>query len=108
VAGWFLSEEAALWEADEPDLGKCSANIGLGSRGWDDTGAGGNRNSTFNHPGDGQLAYVAHAERSVRGVPHPPDLPTEWINKPPAGGASVITDPKLSQGLDRRRTPRPL
>ncbi|HEV1996673.1 MAG TPA: hypothetical protein VGR61_00895, partial [Candidatus Dormibacteraeota bacterium] len=32
-----------------------------------------------------QLAYVAHAERFVRGIPHPPDLPTEaWINKPPA------------------------
>jgi putative transposase len=30
-----------------------------------------------------QLAYAAHPERFVRGLPHPPGLPTEaWINKP--------------------------
>jgi putative transposase len=30
-----------------------------------------------------QAAYAAHPERFVRGVPHPPSLPTEvWINKP--------------------------
>ena len=28
-------------------------------------------------------AYAAHPERFVRGLPTPPDLPTEvWINKP--------------------------
>jgi hypothetical protein len=49
----FLGEEAALREAHEPDLGERSADIGLEAGGWDDTGAGGNRNSTFNHPGEG-------------------------------------------------------
>jgi hypothetical protein len=49
----FLGEEAALREAHEPDLGERSADIGLGAGGWDDTGAGGDRDSTFNHPGDG-------------------------------------------------------
>jgi putative transposase len=30
-----------------------------------------------------QAAYATHPERFVRGVPHPPSLPTEvWINKP--------------------------
>ncbi|MHB8510248.1 MAG: IS3 family transposase [Candidatus Dormibacteria bacterium] len=30
-----------------------------------------------------QMAYATHPERFVRGLPHPPDLPTEaWINKP--------------------------
>jgi hypothetical protein len=49
----FLGEEAALGEAHEPELGERSADIGLGSGGWDDTGAEGDRSSTFNHPGDG-------------------------------------------------------
>ena len=49
----FPGEEAALREAHEPELGERSADIGPGSVGWDDTGAEGDRSSTFNHPGDG-------------------------------------------------------
>ena len=42
-----------------------------------------------------QLAYAAHPERFVKGVPLPPALPTEvWINPPPAGAA-----PKAAPGL---------
>jgi len=47
-----------------------------------------------------QLAYAAHPERFVRGLPHPPHLPTEGLDQqavPKPGGTSVISRPKLSQ-----------
>ena len=49
----FTGEEAALREAHEPELDEHSADIGLEPGGWDDTGAGEDGDSTFNHPGDG-------------------------------------------------------
>jgi hypothetical protein len=49
----FDSEDRALGAPDEPNITAGSDRVGQGMGGWDDTGTGEDRDSTFNHPGDG-------------------------------------------------------
>lgn len=49
----FESEDRALRAPDEPNSTTRSDRVGQGMGGWDDTGTGEDRGSTFNHPGDG-------------------------------------------------------